>query len=1111
VTDDNLARRLSGLSAAKRALLDRLLADKTPPPARRRGSGPGPLSFAQERLWFLHQLDPASAAYTVFHALPFDRLDVRVLERAVDALADRHEVLRTRFVALADGPAQIIEPAARIAVEEADVCGHADRTAAVRSLAEGVARTRFDLARVPLVRVVAARLSETDWAVLLAMHHIVVDGWSMSVLLGELRELYAAARERRDPALAPLPLQYADYAVWQRRVLSGPRLEALLAHWREVLRGAEPLELPTDRPRLPVERHGGAVVRVVLDRPKAEGLRTLAREEGASLFMCLLAVHGVLLSRWSGQEDVVVGTPTAGRHRAELEGLVGFLVNTVVLRLRLDGAPSFRELLRRVRSVALDAYAHDELPFERLVRELAPNRDPGRNPLVQTTFQLLEGREREGASGGFLAVDRPAVAFDLQVDVTATELGLAVRFAYSTDLFDAATVARMAAHYATIAAAVASDPDAPLSAIALLTRAEVDELEAWNRTGAHIPDVCVHTLVEAQARRNPDRVAVADRGVELSYGELDVRADTLARHLAALGAGPDRPIAVLLERGADLILAQLATLKAGAAYLPLDPQYPWPRLAAVLAQARPPVLVTDAARAAGLPVDAPPAVVVDRPLPPEAATPAPVGPRHLAYLIATSGTSGTPKLVAVEHRSLVNLVLWHRQAYAVTDADRAPLAAAASFDASVWETWPYLAAGATLVVPDDVTRRSPRDMLGWLVRERITLAFLATPLAEAVLAEELPSALRLRALLTGGDILHAAPSGPLPFALVNHYGPTECTVVATATPVAPDAAGLPPPIGSPIRNVETHVLDRLGRPQPVGVPGELHLAGAALARGYYGDPEATGAAFGPHAHSPGRRLYRTGDRVVRLADGRLRFLGRVDDQLEVRGMRVEVGDVISQLLSFSGVRQAAVAMHGNAMAAYVVPQDGTSPDPSMLRAHLAERLPAALVPTTFNMLHELPLTPNGKVDLRGLPPPVRSAVSEAVGATPTEAAVADIFADLLDADRIELDDDFFELGGHSLLATRLVSRIRAVLDTELPVRRVFEAGSIRLLAAAVDEALAAGKVDDVTVLKPVARARYRTTLDEEGRLLLTDEQRAALLGTATADAAIPEGEEPPPA
>ena len=566
-------------------------------------------------MWFLQQFEPDSAAYTILQPFRVGQLQPALLQAATDLVVARHAVLRTTFVAEAGVPVQHVEPAGHIQVEQVDLQGEPEPLASYRRLAATLARARFELDRGPLLRVVAVHLTAANWVVVLVMHHIVVDSWSMGVLLRDLKEAYRAALQRREPRFAPLPQRYSDYAARQRERMGGSRLEAMLAWWRSALQDAPTLNLPADRPRPPAASHRGAHERILIDDATAAALRALARKERASSFMCLLAAFGVLLSRWSGQSDLVVGVPSAGRSRVEYEPVLGMFVNTLVIRLRLDGMPTFRELLHRVRSVALAAYEHEDVPFSQLVRELAPDRDLGRNPIFQVTFQQI-GRDRNAAvPDRHLKLDRPAVAFDLEVDVSPAGNGFAVHFAYATDLFDPGTIARMAGHFGMLLQSIAADPDAPLRDLEMLTPAERVQLARWNETSASIPDAGMHELVEARARRSPGATAIEQGDVRVGYAELVARADVLAGRLTRLSAGPGRPVAIFLERGADLVIAQLAALKVGAAFLPLDITTPALRLAGILARSRPAVLVTVAEQAAVLTAETPPLVLLDDPSP----------------------------------------------------------------------------------------------------------------------------------------------------------------------------------------------------------------------------------------------------------------------------------------------------------------------------------------------------------------------------------------------------------------------------------------------------------------------------------------------------------------
>jgi amino acid adenylation domain-containing protein len=1020
-----------------------------------------PASFAQARLWFLDRLNPGSPAYVSDVPLRVrGALDPECLEDALNVVVDRHEALRTRFVAVEGEPVQVVEPSLQVTLEQVDLRGEPDPLAAAQALAEEIARTPFDLARGPLVRAVAAQLGGDDWAVLLAFHHVVVDGWSLGILFGELREAYAARLENRPPRLPHLPLQYGDYAIWQREHLRGSRLDAQLAWWRGRLRDPPTLNLPTDRPRPPLQSHRGGRHLIRIGSETAEALRELAARENASLFMCLLACYGALLRRWSGQTDILVGTPFAGRPRRELERLVGFFVNMLALRLPLDGDPTFRELLRRVRHVALDSFGHAEIPFERLVSDLARERDLSRNPLFQTTFALQPPSGGAFALPGLdvshLPTPHETVKFELALTCAEAEGGILARFAYANDLFDPPTIARLAGHFSVLVEAIARDPDTSLSRLPILTAREQADLARWNTTAVALPEVTVPEAVASQAARTPQVAAVEHAGTVVTYAELLARADALAAHLAALGAGPERVVAVLLDPGPELVASEFGVMRAGAAFLPLDASTPPARVAGALAAVEPIALVSTEALAARLPGDVPPLVLMDRPLPDKRASPKAAAPGDLAYLIATSGTSGAPKVVAVEHRSLLNHLLWVNDEV-LADVDVSlPAVSSPAFDASLKQLLGPLLRGGTVWIPTPEERLDPAALLAALAaRRRVTLNCVPA-LWEAMLElAELgaaPVGDSLECLLLGGerlpDALAARTFALLPDVVIwNLYGPTEATVNALATRVE---AGETVTIGRALPNVTAHVLDEDGAEQPVGVPGELYLGGLALARGYYQDADATSAAFGPHVHEPGRRLYRTGDQVVREADGRLRFVGRLDDQVKVRGIRIELDEIAASLRSHPAVRDAVVLLRDGALAAYLVPHEGMVAPPHELRAHLAAVLPNGVLPATFTTLTALPRTPHGKLDRDALPAPVApEAARLAPPRTETEEKVAELWRALLGRDAVGRDDNFFDLGGHSLLLVRAHARL-VPLAPRLTIVDLFGNPTVRTVAACID-------------------------------------------------------------
>jgi amino acid adenylation domain-containing protein len=1048
--------------------------------------GPLPLSFAQERLWFLDRLVPGTALYNMPVAARIrGPLDRRALSCTLAEIARRHEVLRTRFLDVDGRALQSIAPAIAIEVPVVDLAGLAEteRERSVRRIAREEAREPFDLAHGPLLRARLVRLAEAEHVVLLTLHHIVADGWSMAVLVRELVVLYPAIAQGRPSPLPALRLQYADWAEWQRRRLAGDALQEPMQYWRRQLAELPVLELPTDRPRPAVRTFHGATRPFSVPRPLRDRLEDLGKGEGATLFMTLLAVFQVLLGRHSGQRDVAVGTPVAGRNHADVEGLIGLFVNTLVLRGDLSGDPTFLALLARVRQTCVAAFAHQELPFEKLVEALAPERDLSRESLFQVVFTLQSvpfeplplGRDTTLAS---VEIESGLAKFDLTLAVAETPQGLEGTVQYNTDLFDAATIDRLLEHFRNLLEAVAADPRRHISALPMLAQEERRRvLVDWAAPcSAPQPAVCVPRQFEAEAERSPTAPAVVSAAGVVRYGELNERASRLAQRLRARGIGPESTVGVCLPRSSEMVVAQLGVLKAGAAYLPLDPAHPPERLAFMLGDAGARGVLTreriDGLAARGvtaIPVDADEvadgsAGRTDR-APGAAAD-------NLAYVISTSGSSGRPKGVAVTHGALANLVAWHRREYGVTAADRATLIAAPTFDASVWELWPYLTAGASVHIPPDDVRADPDRLLAWLVAEGVTVAFLPTPLAELVLERAWPAGASLRVLLTGGDRLHRAPRRGLPCRVVNHYGPTENAVVATAGPADPDTVG-PPSIGRPIANVRAYLLDGDLAPVPPGAPGELCIGGAGLARGYLRRPELTAERFipDPFGAEPGARLYRTGDRCRWRPDGTIDFLARLDDQMKLRGFRIEPGEIEAVLVDHPGVERARVALREDVsgdrrLVAYVVPSSEPAPTVSALRDHLAAKLPDYMVPAAFVLLAELPLTPHGKVDLKALPAPDAGGgeptARYVAPRTPVEEHLARIWAEVLGVERVGVHDGFFALGGHSLSSVRLVAEIEKQMGRRVALATFFQRPTVGQLAEMLD-----GADEVVPVLLPL--------------------------------------------
>ncbi|MFL6202866.1 MAG: amino acid adenylation domain-containing protein, partial [Thermoanaerobaculia bacterium] len=817
-----------------------------------------PLSFAQQGLWFLHRLAPDSPVYNMpgLVRLP-GSLDPAASRAALSAIVARHEALRTTFPTTGGEPYQEIGPAVPIAIPVVDLSALPDADREARRLASEEGRRPFDLARGPLLRALLLRLGPEEQRLLVVLHHIVADGWSLGVLAREMSALL------RGEALPELAVQYADYACWQRR-WPAEILDRQLAWWTGRLAGLTPLDLPTDRPRPAAQSFRGGLV--------SAALPALPRDRRATPFLQLLAAWQVLLHRLTGQSDVAVGSPAANRSRPETEGLVGLFANTLVLRTDLSEEPDFAGALAQVREAALLAQAHQDLPFERLVSELAPERDLSRPPLVQMAFSFEEALPPldlgEGRQGGIEELHPGTSRLDLWLRVEAGEEGWRARAEYAADLFDEATVRRWLGHLQTLLEGIA--PDVRISELPLLSPAEIAELTSWNRTAAEIPEEPVHRLFLRQAERAPDALAVEWPGGRLTYGELARRAGRLAGRLS--GVGPETVVALRMERSPELIIAALGTLLAGGAYLPIDPTNPEERARWILEDSGALLELT--------------ALPENGDMPPPAA----FDPDLLAYVIYTSGSTGTPKGTELRHRGLSSLIAWHVRTYGLGPSDRTTLLAGPGFDASVWETWAALTCGASLHVPPPETVLSPAALLAWMAEQRITVSFLPTPLAEAVLAGPFPEGLALRCLLTGGDRLRLRPAPELPFHLFNHYGPTESTVVATAGRVALEGETAPD-IGAPIANTRAWVLDRDLRLVPAGVAGELCLAGEGLARAYRGRPGLTAERFVPNPFGEGERLYRTGDLARWLPEGNLQFLGRIDHQVKIRGFRIEPGEI----------------------------------------------------------------------------------------------------------------------------------------------------------------------------------------------------------------------------
>ncbi|HEX2189470.1 MAG TPA: amino acid adenylation domain-containing protein, partial [Longimicrobiaceae bacterium] len=1041
-------------------------------------TGALPPSFAQERLWFIDRLEPGSTVYNVPVAWRLGgALDQAALERALGEVVRRHEALRTVFREVDGSPVQVIAPFGGFAlpVEDLSGLGEADREAAVGRRAGEEARRTFDLSAGPLFRAALLRLGEEEHVLLLSMHHVVSDGWSMGVLFRELSSLYAAYREGGESPLPELAVQYADYAVWQREQLAGAVLDRQLAYWKERLAGApELLELPTDRPRPAVQTYRGANVPVELPPQLLERLQALGRSEGATLYMVLLGAFQVLLSKHGGGEDVVVGSPIAGRTRREVEELIGFFVNTLVLRTDLSGDPSFREVLGRVREATLGAYEHQEVPFEKLVAELQPERSLTHSPLFQVMFTLQNAEDQGAALPGLsvsgVAAGLASAKFDLSLGLVVTSRGLRGGLNYSTDLFERATVERMLGHLERVLEQVAADADVRLSRLELLGQAErALVLEEWNRTAAGYPaDRCIHELFEVQAARTPGAVAVRFEEESLTYRALNERANRLAHYLRRHGVGPEVRVGICLERSLEMVVGILAVLKAGGAYVPLDPGYPAERLAYVLDDSAVPLVLVQAALRGAVPArEGVEVLAVDALTERLAAEPAEnpaggAGPDSLAYVIYTSGSTGRPKGVMNQHGGVVNRLWWMQAEYGIGAADVVLQKTPFSFDVSVWELFWPLQQGACLVMARPDGHRDPLYLQEVIERRGVTtLHFVPSMLQQFVETADPARCGSLLRVVCSGEALPPAlverfhERFPAPIELHNLYGPTEAAVDVSYWPCARDGAAGVVPIGRPVWNTALYVLDAALRPVPVGTPGELYIGGVQVARGYLNRPELSAERFVPDPFSAqgGARLYRTGDRARWRVDGAIEYLGRLDFQVKVRGFRIELGEIEAALRPAPGVTDCAVVAREDEtgdrrLVAYIVGEA----EAEALRAHVRRSLPEYMVPSAFVFLDALPLSPNGKLDRRSLPAPELSSAEERYVAprTPVEEVLAGIWAEVLRLERVGATDDFFTLGGHSLLATRVVSRVRELFGVELPIRAVFEHSSLGALAAEAD-------------------------------------------------------------
>jgi amino acid adenylation domain-containing protein len=1076
------------------------LESSTPPPINPvPRDGDAPLSYSQERLWFATQWEPESAAYNISDAVVIDgRIDLPALEKSLNEIIRRHEILRTSFVVNGGQPGQRIAPEAHVDIKLIDLqhLESLNRDAELQRTINAETSIPFDLSHSPLLRVVLIKLEAERHVLLFSSHHIISDGWSTGVLIHELVALYSEFANNRPSPLPPLPIQYADFAIWQRQWLAGERLESERAFWREQLKGAPAtLDLPADKPRPAIRTSFGATRHFNLSPSLSSAVRELSRQERVTPFMVLLAAWNVLLWKYTGQEDVLVGSAHAHRNRTELENLIGFFVNSLVLRTNLSGNPSFRDLLARVREVTISAQAHQDLPFEKLVDELQLERDLSRTPVYQVAFTFQNAPEAELTAPGLtlsrLQLPSQTSKFDLTLIITDSEPSMTGELEYSTDLFDEDTIASMAGHLETLLANAVAQPEQRLSELRMLTEDERHQLVTkWNDTTTNYPsESSIQELFEQQVQDRPEAVALISGQQHVSYRELNERANRLAHYLRELGVGPEIRVGICLERAVDMIVGLLAILKAGGTYVPLDPEYPIDRLAFMIEESNVFFLLTDESLEESLPSSGAHVIIQNAEQDEISKCPAEnpanlSGPENLAYVMFTSGSTGKPKGIGVTHRNVVRLV--KQTDYAYFDAEQRFLHfAPISFDASTFEIWGSLLNGASLVVFPQ--KQASLEELGQVIREqRVTVLWLTAGLFHQMVESRLDDLKQLRQLLAGGDVLSTHHVRKVVqeldgCRLTNGYGPTEGTTF-TCCYTVDDESTLRSnvPIGRPIANTYVYILDASLQPAPVGVTGELYIAGDGVAHGYLNDPLLTAEKFipNPFASEPGARMYRTGDLARYLPNGDIEFLGRIDYQLKIRGFRIEPGEIESLLSRYSAIAQTVVIARENGaghkqLVAYLVPEEDTAVSIADLKNYLKQHFPDYMIPSAFVLMDQLPLTPNGKVDRKALPAPEKTTATDGYTSPRTEGEelLAEIWADTLQLERVDINDNFFELGGHSLLATQIVSRITDNFHVSLPLRALFESPTVAGLSERIQTALISGQDTEVPPIVPVSREK----------------------------------------
>ncbi len=1046
-----------------------------PPIKHRANNEPAPLSFAQERLWFLDQLEPESTVYNVCRASRLSgNLSSSALEASLNEIVSRHETLRTALRLIDGKPVQIVQPAGRIPIDFTDLRSvpESERDAEIQLRIKAEAVRAFDLQSAFLLRCMLLRVADQEHILVLMTHHSATDAWSMGILARELWTLYDAFSNSKPSPLEPLPVQYSDYAAWQRNWLQGEVLDTQLSYWQERLKDLLVLNLPTDRPRKPRQSFHGARLPIVLPEDLTRSVSELSDRFAVTPFMTLLAAFQVLLYRYTGQEDVVVGSPIANRRRQEIEGLIGFFVNTLVLRADLSGNPGFKELLARVREVCLGAYAHQDLPFEKLVHKLHPERDQSRNPLFQVMFVLQNATRPFTGIPGFriepLEVATSRSPFDLSLFLREREGKYIGYIEYSTDLFDRDRIERMAGHYRTLLEGIVSDPDQSIATLPILTKSERHQiLVEWNDTAADYPkDKCIHHLFEEQVERTPEAIAVEFEDQQITYRELNQRANQLAHYLITLGIGPEKLVGICVERSIEMVLGLLGILKAGGAYVPLDPNYPRQRLRFMVEDSQVCVLLYQRHLLANLPQTSAVGVCLEELIVLNGVTPAnpknEVTPDTAAYVIYTSGSTGTPKGSIGLHRGAVNRFAWMWSTYPFGANEMSCIKTSLNFVDSVWEVFGPLLKGVPSVMIPEPVAKDPQLLIKTLAENHVTRIVLVPSLLKAILDSN-PNLQRhlpdLKLWTSSGEPLskelaqrfHECLSNS---SLLNLYGSSEVSADATCYDTRKTESSGSISIGRPMQNTQIYLLDSHLQPVPIGIYGEIWVGGLGLARGYLNQPQLTAEKFMPNIFScePGSRLYRTGDRARYLSDASIEFLGRFDNQVKIRGYRIELREIEVVLNQHPAVRESIIVAHKatstaeTRLIAYVVSTDQRTASANQLRSCLKDELPDFMVPSVFVFLEALPLMPNGKVDRRALPLPENARPQRQNGfvspRSEIEQVVVQVWREVLNIEKIGIHDNFFELGGHSLTAMLVVAGLRDAFRTEVPLRFLFEAPTV---------------------------------------------------------------------